>query len=258
MRFTNLLTLLAATSSLAYTIKREELMDSLNDSTQVETQVTDSPNLNGSPDLNGTPNLNTPECGKLIMSFNNCFGGVTEDTSNQEACNRYSSNECQNFLKQDINACGEEIKNTYSAITSVLKANCSKDEKGNNCPQFKLLQDENAVLTDTDIQEICKSKACTNSALEGFTEMKQIATILAKSDDEIAKDIPELDKYINALNNDKCKAATTTVSNTATNTTTNATSTGKTAADEDDSSDATQIRIGSTLLATLALALYLF
>jgi len=247
MRFTNLLTLLAATSSLAYTIKRDDLMDSVNESTQIDTQATDSSNINDILNVNGSPNLNniTPECVNLVKNFNICFNGFDESSANQEACNRYNSNECKDLLKQDINACGPELSITYGAILSTLKAGCGKDEKGNNCPQFKLF-DDNAVLTDTDIQEICKSKACTDSALEGFTELKQIATQL-ESDPEVAKDIQEMDKYINALNEDKCKAAAVTTTNN-----------GKATAGKDDSSGAIQIKVGSTLLATLALALYLF
>jgi len=242
MRFTNLLTLLAATSSLAYTIKRDDLMDSVNDSTQIDTQATGSSDTNVIPDLNGL----TPECLEFVMKFNMvCFNGLDEGATNQETCNKYNSNECKELLKQDLNSCGAEMNVKYGAIISLLKTGCSKDEKGNNCPQLKLF-DDNAVLTDTDIQEICKSKACTDSALEGFTELKQIATQL-ESDPEVAKDIQEMDKYINALNEDKCKAAAVTTTNN-----------GKATAGKDDSSGAIQIKVGSTLLATLALALYLF
>jgi len=262
MRFTNLLTLLAATTALALKFKRDN-------------QLT---NVNG---IN-IPTSTSKECAEVSKAIVTCFGdGTNVGQTDEEACNRYNTKECQSVVDQDYSVCGAEIGALYDATIDLSNVVCATDENGKFCPHsLKIQKNPKASYTDSDIQEMCKSKLCYEKALYAFTRMKKTTAsmdnVLDKS--EIDDTIDELNGYIKALNEDKCKAAAGVVNvggGTGANTNTGASgssdtagiNTGTTGAtdasstndnDNNDSSGATHIIVESALLASLALALYFF
>jgi len=303
MRFTNLLTLLAATSALSYSVKRDGLedlskileengvsgediqkatnelnnlngTDNINESNLIKVPDDLTDNLNGVnsdnlPDnlngvngndlkkvageiqnnLNGTdqtktlttgniPNLNgisnsgiSEECMRLSTEYADCFGDPqnTQQTSNEEICNKSNTDKCKTLLKQDFSSvCGNELGGLFDFAISIYKLGCAKDENGKSCPQTKIFNDQDADISAKDIQDICSSKACTETALDGFTQLKK-----SISATQVEKDSKELEGYIKSLN--ECKAT-----------------------EDKKSSGTVQVKVGSALLATLALAFYLF
>jgi len=254
MRFTKLLTLLAATSAFAYNLKRDEFEDEAQKLGQVFDGVNTDEIENAANDYaskiedaaanaapvdasNNAPidttgmggDLASEACVNLTTEIIKCLGNASEKKSNDEACNQFNSDECKTFLKGDFSACsGFEI---YGITLASLKLSCGKDESGNYCPISKVQQSGGEKeLTDKDIEETCKSKSCTDDAVEGFKQFKQFTE---KINGAVGsnQDISVYDNYIKSLSEEKCVAA---------------------------QSGATQIKVGSALLATLALALYLF
>jgi len=240
MKFTNLLTLLAATSALALNFKRDEIEDQLGNLGQALDTQGELENITNNSDMPITiPTKVDDKCSKIVEDvIINCLTYKTDD----EKCIKFNTNECQSALKEDIGSCGDPVI-TYEASISIFKTICATDEKGNICPFAKKLQDNSdSSFTDDDIQEICKSEACYEKALDAFNSVKQatekMITIAKKRNidtKEGEEDIAETNKYINALNEAKCKAA-----------------------HDDNSSGATQIKVGSALLASLVVVLYLF
>jgi len=258
MRFTNLLTLLAATSAFALKFKRDDQLGKLQ-------------GLN-------IPVIPSKECAEVSKAIVTCFGdGTNDNQTDEEACKRFNSKECQSVVDQDYSVCAD-VGALYDATIDLSKVVCATDEKGNFCPHSKKIQKSpNASYTDSDIQEICKSKVCYEKALDAFTRMKKstsnMGNLVDKSD--IDDSIDELDGYINALNEDKCKAAAGVNVGGGTAANTNAGATGINADmnvgtpgatdtagtnidDKNDSSDAVHVIVESALLASLALALYFF
>jgi len=267
MRFANLLTLLAATSALAYNIKRDEFddeaqklgqlfdsvdyndienaandfagkvnsipnaADAMPDVTGVTTTgaTTTGADENAAPDADGLQEIASEECSKITADIYKCIGEASKSTSDDEACNKFNSPDCQAVLKQDYSACSDFGK-LYGATLASLRLTCGKDEGGNYCPIAKLQQSKKDI-TDGDIEETCKSKACSDQALEGFKQIKEATEAFSGLVGANAQELNVYDKYINALNEEKCVAA---------------------------HSGATQMKVGSALLATLALVLYLF
>jgi len=235
MKFTKLLVLLPVTS-LAYTIKRDS---------------TNSMQTDGNPNLNGVdPLMNTPECQNLSKAIDKCFGDMGGNPTSEAGCDKFHTEDCQVLLKQDLNACGNNFGIDYGSVLSTLKFGCAKNESGNYCPQLRFILEDK--LTDSELNDICKSKSCTEKALEGLGEMKSI-TIELTDPETVAKELPFLDKFINTLTDEKCKA---TYSASSTNTTSN-NSTAPNANTASNADAATKIKIGSVLLTTLAIALNL-
>jgi len=231
MKFVNLLTLLAATSAFALNFKREDQLEQLLGSAQGE-QGDDTAEL-----------AEFMECLSVLSDFmEKCYGVSIksfeefQEASNKKTdCKLINSNECQNLLKDpNSGKCG----GTLSSLTPSMNLYCATDENGEICPFSKIMQsvmekvekDQNAVkgnvFSDKDIEETCKSKKCTEEAINTFNEMKKNGMASSEEDQK------EMDSYIAKLSEDKCKAAAT--------------------------SGATQIKVGSALLATLALAFYFF
>jgi len=275
MRFTNLLTLLAATSALAFNFKRDEMEDQLQKLGQtLDAQGGDIEKLGQALDAQGgdieklgqaldpqgdlgnlTENLNIPtsgssnvsdECSKIMDDINNkCLADSKAVTQGDEdGCKTFNSNECQSVLKQDISSCSNENAIIIETIVGTLKTGCATDEKGVICPFSKKIQDDpRTTFTDEDIQEICKSEACSEKASDAFNYVKKSTERLisiANNNPKInAKGSTEnIDKYIKVLN--ECRPS------------------ANAAADDKNSSGTTQIKVGSALLASVALALYLF
>jgi len=280
MRFTSLLTLLAATSALSYTIKRDEIDDKLNQLNQalennggdmdklseiLESNGTDINQLNQALENNGgalggnndlekvadgltdnkansgnASNVDISsigamgDCLKASQEIVECLGGTSKQASQEEVCNTFNSEKCQSLLNKDFSSCGKDVGGAYDFSIATLKLGCAKDEKGNNCPQYDVLStmstNEELKFKDNEIQEICQSSVCTEKAIDAITQLKKSSDNVKGTFSEEGK--ANLDKYINDLN--KCKASGSA------------------------KSDATQIKVGSALLASLALAFYLF
>lgn len=179
------------------------------------------------PTIGGNPTL-SEECLKLNTEYVECFGDPNSVSSNEEICNKINSDKCKSFLNQDFSVCGNELGGLFDFALSIYKLGCAKDENGKSCPQAKIFQDPNADFNDKDIQDICKSNVCTENAVDGFTQLKK--SILST---KAEKDSKTFEGYLKTLN--ECKAV-----------------------NEQKSSGTTQVKVGSALLATLALAFYLF
>jgi len=237
MRFTNLLNLFAVTSSLAFTIKRDSSLNNLNDI---------------------DPAMLNPECIKLSMDISNCVGNMDKNSTFEESCNKFHSEKCQPILKQDLKVCGEKYGVLYNSIFSILKFGCAKDENENYCPQYKAFNGEKKEFSDSDFQDLCKSKLCTEQARESYNDLMEATVQLEKFN----ATSPDLEagmwgKLIDDLNENQCKNAGSTSDTTPTPDTTASTTPSSSAAvvDDDDSSNASKIKIGSALLATLVLAI---
>jgi len=247
MKFTSLLTLLAATSALALNFKRDEQLNQLGQA--LGTQGGQA----GNKEAEAAQSF---AClGNLTIFLDKCYGvPLNEKTmenlnaaSTNIDCKLINSNECQAALKAlSSSKCGDQ---SFDKVTQSLDMLCAIDENGNACPfsetlrkymeNLETVETEKDALTEKDLENTCKSKKCTETALNIFNEIKKT------SDDD--KDIKELDKYINYLSGDQCKVDDVTIEGKANS---------ANAADTDDTDDATQIKIGSALLATLALVLY--
>jgi len=249
MRFTNLLTLLAATSALALNFKRDEQLNQLeNILGEAQSQQSKQSGSNMDP-------ATAFACMGILTSFlDKCYGvAMNEKTiENLEVavknvdCKKISSDGCQSAMKELSNSkCSNEDLDSSMPYYNMV---CAVDENGNPCPISESFQkymenpeaaNSNNALTDKEIEDTCKSSKCTETALSIMDQIMKNGK---------ASDKKEVETYINAFNSDKCKAAASTVAgtvNTANNT------------DSTDSGE-TQIKMGSALLATLALALYLF
>jgi len=172
----------------------------------------------------------------LILNLNTnivkCVGNGSDKKSNDEACNLFNSDECKEFLKGDYSGC-EGFAEIYGIALASLKLACGKDEGGNYCPLSKIQQSSgDQEITDKDLEETCKSKSCTDDAIEGFKKFKEFTEKIsgAVGAGGNNQEINLYDNYIKTLSEEKCVAA---------------------------QSGATQIKVGSAVLATLALALYL-
>lgn len=253
MRFVNLLTLLAATSAFALNLKGEEQLEQLG-------QVLGAAQSEKASNKEAEAAQAFACLGILTSFLDKCYGIPMNDktqenlnaaTSNID-CKLINTNECQAALK-DISTgkCGGE---KLTKVTPIMNMLCATDEKGNACPFSetfqKYMKDSEAIGSDRDaltnkvLEDTCKSKKCTETAINVFSEMKK---------NGMASDEKEMEKYINYLSEDNCKNAAVTIDGNAN--TANAAGTDNTA---DGSSGATKIKIGSILLATLALALYFF
>jgi len=234
MKFSNLLTLLAVTSAFALNSKRDDQSEQLGQTATQGEQAND-----------GMASDEFYKCLSVLSNMTEkCYGTPIktyedfEKTNKMELdCKMVNSNECQTVLKDNSSGeCGLAL----SSITPSMSLYCATNEKGDICPFSQAMQKKVEKITvdahsaksigysfsDKDIEETCKSKKCTEEALNLFKKMKKNGMI--SSEEEYI----EMDKYITALGEEKCKAAV--------------------------SNGTTQIKIGSALLATFALALYFF
>ena len=238
MKLTNLLHLFSITSSFAFIIKRDNSLNNFNDI---------------------DPAMLTPECITLSMNIANCVEGMDVDSTFKESCEKFQSDKCKSIFKQDLNACGEKYGVIYGSMFSILKFGCAKDENGDYCPQFNVFKGEKDDLTDSDFQNICKSKLCTEQTKEGYKELMEATVQLEKFNTTT----PGLEagmwgKLIDDLNENQCKNAGSVSDSTPTpSNDTSISPSGSTAVIDDDSSNASTIKVGYTLLAILALALNL-
>jgi len=159
-----------------------------------------------------TTEEDTPECQKFKAEFDKCFPNELSNF-NDELCNKVYSSECQALLNGDN--CGKNnITYEYRALS--FKFGCAKDEKGNYCPQNKIINDESNINRDniefldvTKIREICQSKACTENALDYFEKMHPILVKLSNVNPYYYNElVTGVSKAIDVLNDDSCKVKT--------------------------------------------------
>ncbi|ORX77915.1 hypothetical protein BCR32DRAFT_328740, partial [Anaeromyces robustus] len=108
----------------------------------------------------------------------------------EEICKTVQSDKCKNFMKdpksafpncKDNNTINEifsaDLIDMYNAITTLA---CQKDENGNLCSMSnKLLKKIN--ISEEDIQITCKSKSCTEAAINVIQTIKDSTDTLEKA-----------------------------------------------------------------------------
>jgi len=248
MKFTNLLTLLAATSALAHHLKRDEFDDEaqklgpLYDGVNTEefenaANAADSfKPLGDAPTDAAINNSENDNCPNLSLRVMECLGKIVGKPI-EEACNLFESDEgCQAVVKEDFSACFDKSLINATLYTG-LRGTCIKDENGNYCPLAKAQQEfgektiNEKIIDEKMIDETCKSKKCSEETSEIYTRFLET---VKRFDDK-----PNVDLTINKNFEEviqkfgKCAAASSAASTTP-------------------------IKFGSALLATLAVAFYLF
>ncbi len=184
MRFTNLLTLLAATSALALNFKRQDGTEALNEL------------LQGTGGNEG----DVVGCMEILAGITKCIP-TEEDKTLEAQCKKIKSDECQTALKSDFSKCGGEEVGKQLEVVTTFDSYCATDESGKYCSfAEKLANDDKGGLTDKDFEEVCKSKKCSEALLNIVSKLKDSTTI--SSDDKA-----EAEGYIKTLNDDKCKSA---------------------------------------------------
>ncbi|OUM62503.1 hypothetical protein PIROE2DRAFT_61858 [Piromyces sp. E2] len=226
MKFTHLITLLIISSTFAINIpsKRNE-NENENEILEEEFNYSGATNFEGDND----PSLDVygEECTNFYTNIDKCIEGIDSKTK-EEICNQFNSKECQTILKKDTSAC-KEYGSSYDVYIASLRLTCTKNENNEYCPISKAQQSgKEDEFTDIMIQDTCKSKLCTESALEGFKMLKDSVDDVTNLTGENVN-ISDYDIYINALS--ECT---------------------------DANSGASNIRIGSTLLFILALIFSFF
>jgi len=196
MKFTNLLTLVAATSAFAYTIpsKRANV---------------DLANLDLTKILEGATGLTTSEaCKKASDEFQECIIGtdqIKKDTLDK-ICETYNSQKCQDFYKNGLSgveACKDDEAFLIQMSNVMIESNqsniglfCIKDEANQYCPYGQFIIDiasKSETITDAEVEtsynlavnNSCKSKKCTDAFLE-YTDKK----------DKLTADIEDLNKKL--------------------------------------------------------------
>jgi len=186
--------------TFTYTIERDVGINYLNNA-----KITDIEKVN-------TPNLKkvTFSCQYFIEKFNICF--QDKDLSSKDICDNYYTDECQALLIQNKNICdGIKYKLLHEYNVLIMKFACAKNEKGDFCPQYQFFigNDLNRNITDVQIQEVCKSKICTENSLEFFNNYKNFFINAINSNPTTKHEILVfIDKALNILNGDNCKVNT--------------------------------------------------
>jgi hypothetical protein len=238
MRFSNLITLLAASSALAYTVKRDEFEDEAQNLAQVADAATVEGGIDTAEDNPTDPfaQYKTDECEPFASDIEKCFG-VEDKSANEvckefscdtsepgydEICTQFNSQECQEVIKKDLSACIP-----FNINVASYRLTCTRDEKGEYCP-ISVLQQNGGDYSETVMQETCKSKLCAENALEGFKQLKKnVETVSTLTGENVNAN--DYNAYIDALSKKECAA-----------------------------SAASHIKVGSALVFTLALVLSYF
>jgi len=274
MKFTNLFTLLVASSALAYNIpmKRDEFQDEVQkigqayDAANFDQIANDLQNGKLPTDTltgNQAADNSNDNCTTLMKEIEKCV------PSNPEAdvkgvCKMINNEECKAILKKDISSCNGIDLLLHSAYFSA-KIGCAVDENGKYCPLAVAFQDNSSAVPNYDslFEGTCKSKACTDSALESLTTLKNIVQN-AGSDD--VQEIAAMEKFLASLKEEKCTAAhsTATQDSAAQSTVTQGSAAQNNAAQSNAAQDsaaqsgASHVKVGSALLFTLAFFLSYF
>jgi len=256
MKFTNLFTLLVASSALAYNVpmKRDEFQDEaqkigqaydaanfdqiagdlengkLPTNTDTLTtgnlstgnQAADNSQVNTDP-MSSFNSLTSPECMTFLQEINSKCP-VEKNDDKDKSCKIFNSEECKAAFKKDLSSCGD-INSLLGLSFNLLKMTCGVDENGKYCPLSTALESKEEPDYDALAQETCKSKACTDNALENLPELKKLR--MGSNTVNVVK----IDNLIASLKEEKCTAA---------------------------HSGASHIKVGSALLFTLALVLSYF
>jgi len=132
MRFSNLLTLLAATSAFALNFKRDFQLSQLG---QILKAAKD-----GQVDTDNQDAAEALECiGIITTMMDKCFGVSMTSMENmdditskfdEKTCSTINSNECQTLLKDNSGKCGDSL----SSMLPAMNLYCITDENGKLCP----------------------------------------------------------------------------------------------------------------------------
>jgi len=239
MKFNTLFLLSLASSALAISVpmKRDQFEDEAQnlsqifdgqnfDSEQANTEAAQAFNEMANQYATGLGGLNDPACEKAGKELEKCFV-QSEDTNT--TCNTFNTNECQAAIKQDFSDC-KAFDDLFGLAIATLKLTCTKDESGKYCPISKEVQSGKKEFDGSALSETCKSKICTEQAIEGFSKMKTHLNKMTLNQLS-SKDTAEVDKYVATLNEQKCI---------------------------DAHSGASKVKVGGTLLLALALILSYF
>jgi len=151
---------------------------------------------------------NTTECQKFTVDFANCFPYINNNLIiNAETCNNFYSSECQALLNRDKSICGNAESKIFEYKIVSFNFGCAKNEKNNYCPQLKTIENDiktgfiyDKYCDKTEIKEIHQSKACTESAVNFFKQMKQIFIVMESNTSYYDYLIDKIDKSIDTLN----------------------------------------------------------
>jgi len=199
MKFTTqLLSILAASSVLSYTVKRQETdenIESLRDIT-TPSEIPDISNFDLSQltqiDLSFLGINKNEQCDNALKEYNDCLAGMNEieDQQKDTICGTFNSEKCQNFFKngvKSVKGC-ENLEDMLLRIEEFLveansvslKMQCAKDENGQYCPlsnlSTQLIKDAKNKENNNDeefkqkyneaVNNTCKSRTCIDAALE--------------------------------------------------------------------------------------------
>jgi len=186
MKFTSLLSLVAASTAFAYTIPSKRA--------NVDLANLDLTNL-----LDGATGLTTSDaCKKATEEFQECIIGtdqIKKDTLDK-VCETYNSQKCQDFYKNGLNgveACKNDDAFLIQMSNVIVESNqsnvglfCIKDEANQYCPYGQFILDiasKSETITNAEVEasynqavnNVCKSKKCTDAFVE-YTDKKNKLT----------------------------------------------------------------------------------
>ncbi|ORX75388.1 hypothetical protein BCR32DRAFT_329835 [Anaeromyces robustus] len=192
---TAIITLLAASSTYSHYIKRE--IKIINGDNNGNTQA-----LGETDGLIGVGDNKSTGTGDVDQNaVNNCKTGIKEYTecitvkekiskSNiDKYCETFNSEKCKKLFRQGIlnvvPSCSsipkgyqKQIKKKYDTLNYTFKLLCATDETKQYCPlSNSYITNGNAAFNNEGfnkaVQETCKSKACTDAAIEAFVILER-------------------------------------------------------------------------------------
>lgn len=191
----------------------------------------------------------SPECLKEMEPYNEC-NFVVDKENYEQSC----AEQCIEFFKdpfKHIPSCkGNPALETIFSPSLVQDSynnvllQCAKDENGNKCPFSQKLLDETVELGDL-YELTCVSKACTDITYEHYAyNLAHVdSNILYITESERQKVKDNLNETLARLKSDSCVAKHQQLTNDASNAST---------------SDASTVKVGTTLIVTLSLLLLLY
>jgi len=221
-------------------------------------QVNPSGNSNSNPfgDLknNQDSDIFNKECEKVVQEYYSCFPKRMTGENYDECCDVYNSEKCVTLFKKKLSeneACKkgvEMLENQILYMAGVMDISCAKDHD-KYCPISKLNKEgvsskKTTPITQSVIDETCKSAICLDKAINGLEASKKMAEKMADTQNAIAQAFGNmqkrattedakkvLDGYITQLKSDKCQSQAV-------------------------ANGAIQLKIGNLLVLTLGLFLY--
>ncbi|OUM56682.1 hypothetical protein PIROE2DRAFT_65415 [Piromyces sp. E2] len=237
MKFNNLFTLLLASSAFAYHIQRRDEFgnggQTLNQSIEANPAINPSavnpsvanpavanPATNnisaGNPATNSTTNnnynilieefqnLNTKECQELKDAITKCVN-FSFGESFESICDYYYTPECREIVNKDFSSC-EYYKKTPGMSLAFARFSCTKDENGKLCPIGDSVFKKNDKEDEIVINETCKSKVCTEQAIQSMKELLNVDYESTSQffNGKLENSLKGFEKHIAILSEDKC------------------------------------------------------